>query len=66
MDCLTMIFFSPQLAHCIKLLLEYTKTPYNEKHYAAAEGKKLNRGLELQKGLSNFLGGGCWADHNIF
>uniref|UniRef100_J3S8W0 Glutathione S-transferase n=1 Tax=Crotalus adamanteus TaxID=8729 RepID=J3S8W0_CROAD len=25
------------LAHCIKLLLEYTKTPYNEKHYAAAE-----------------------------
>lgn len=33
------LFFPSQLAHSIRLLLEYTGTPYEDKHYSCGEGE---------------------------
>lgn len=35
---------TPQLAHSIRLLLEYTETPYEEKLYSCGEGEEGLRG----------------------
>ena len=35
---LTGSFFTPQLAHAIRMLLEFTDTAYEEKRYTCGEG----------------------------
>lgn len=37
----------PQLAHAIRLLLEYTETPYEDKLYSCGEGEGGSRGVPM-------------------